>query len=373
MKVLRAGGEHREDHPQLVLVTTTTDEGTGTGGLDYPAGGSFAEGDGYIRTNMTGWEASTNWAWIRADYRIMPSRELWIHVDIRPMETNSLGGTFQAETRTRIGWDSSNNSDPGYVEISHFGNTLKWSWSGGSGSKGKTITKNTWYHIKVHVKVDAGGNEIVTVWLDGVREFHITQDLTVGYTLIDRVFCYSYNRDSVVNNDPQPRAGFDNLAVNNVAGASQNTDPGKLYLLGRTITGPGLWEMWSRGGGNSGSNSAQVDEVPPDETLWVYSLTPSDKDAHAMENLPATVDGESFTIGGFGIRTWAKVANAIAGGIAGIVCLGGGSIPVYSGGSQPHATAYGPPEYWFRLNPDTNAEWQASEVDALQPGYRVDT
>lgn len=370
MQVLRAGWEHREEHPQLVLVTVWTDEGPVAGGLEYLAGGSFAEGDGYMRTRRTGSLWNMDKSYIQADYRIAPSREIWQHIDVAPNEAASAGLVV---TRTRIGWDSSGSADAGYVELSHLANTVTWNWSGGSGTVSMTINVGEYYHVKIRVRPSTAGNAILQVWINGNRIFNVSQALATNFSLIDRLFLYSY-ADGALNGSPQPMAYFDNWVVNNTNGAVDNGDPGIRYLLGRIVVGPGLWAQWARGGNNTGSNSAQVSEVPPDEVAWVYSNTGGARDAHAMEDMPvpAVVDGESYTIERFGIRTWAKVANAVAGGIAGIVCLGGGSTPIYSGGSQPHATSYGPHEYWFRLNPATSNKWSDADINALQPGYQVD-
>lgn len=220
---------------------------------------------------------------------------------------------------------------------------------------------NSWYHIGIKVLLhDSAGT--VDVWLDGVNVISETGvdtknggsgavfdavqfNAASGVTLrIDDFYCL-------------------NSVDSGIAGAPNNDFLGVCQVESILPTSDETYTDFTPSAG--ADHFAMVDEVPPDDdTTYVEADVEGEKDSYGFADLPAG----SWTV--HGVQSNSNVRRSASGMkfARGFVRVGGTDYP---GDSSLLSETYHVLPTMFEANPDTAAQWLASEVDAIEAGIEV--
>jgi hypothetical protein len=137
------------------------------------------------------------------------------------------------------------------------------------------------------------------------------------------------------------------------------------YVETLAATGAGDNAEWTRGGTDTGANWDQIDEVPKNETSYVFSTAADQIDLYAFANrtqagTPITVQQVIYAHAHTaGTREWKPICK-----IGGVV---------YEGATQSTtSTSDGtvPVVYNWQNNPATSGAWEDAEIDAAQFGVK---
>lgn len=290
--------------------------------------------------------------------------DIWISGDVY-LDHQVTGVVDSWYVNVRVGWDKFGSSDLGYVELDEQNQRINWSWSGSSGYVSFVVSEDTWYEIKIHVVVSAGGDEEVQVWVDGTKHIDWTGEASVTFSDIDRLYLYTYG-DDVGAGWIFPNSLFDDFVVNSSDGAQDNGDPGAVRFVGLPPTSDGAKTDFDRGGVDSGDDWDQVDEIPPDGSEYLESDTPTEQSTFGFTGTPATIDGGAYSITGLHVVGRHKLSAAQDdAGIQPILHLGGS---IDYGGSFDPGTAWESFEERWRQNPYAASAWTRATVDGMEGG-----
>jgi hypothetical protein len=214
-----------------------------------------------------------------------------------------------------------------------------------------------WYYVEVHIKIaDASGD--FEVKLDGVSEIDYSGDTKPS--------------TNTTANNIQFRGGgggssnwsyIDDVVVNDVNGAANNTWPGQIRLQPIRPNAAGDSAQFTRGGTDRGANWDQVDEVPSVHTDYIYSTTVDHK--------------ELYNAGTFTVPTGATVKNLVVVAVAGLDS-GAGNLTVgvksttedFNSVDTALGVAFKTVEYAVPLDPATGSAWAQSGIDGVQLGVK---
>lgn len=209
-----------------------------------------------------------------------------------------------------------------------------------------------WQYLEVWFKpLNSGGR--VTVKMDGVTEIDFTGDSTVGLEncigiTLNGIVDYSY---------------YDDLVVNDTAGAVNNSWPGIVHLAMIVPDSAGdVTQLTPTGSVNNWDN---VDEIPPSTAEYNASSTVDQYDLYGMTS-PA------------GLPSNAVIANVVVNAIAALDSGAGSLKPgVKSGATESFPTTHTLSsatklyQEAFAVNPDDSAAWASADITSLQVGAKV--
>lgn len=123
------------------------------------------------------------------------------------------------------------------------------------------FTFSHWYLFEVHVKIDNSGQ--VDVKIDGNQDITYSGDTLFTYSTVNQLVYRSFYSNSNY---------FDDLALNDTTGTTDNSWCGDGHVVKITPSGSGTNNNWLNNGGVSASaNYLYVDEYPNDgDTTYVY-------------------------------------------------------------------------------------------------------
>jgi len=143
-----------------------------------------------------------------------------------------------------------------------------------------TLSADTWHRIELLFdRTPAAGSQIVRAYVDGI-EFAgaATRDLSAG------VFVLGFGGNLLLESQTAGEWFFDDVAINNGSGSSQNSFPGEGEEIMLRPSEAGDNADWTRGGTDSGANWSQVEELPPnDVTDYNQSNTAAQIDDYNLE------------------------------------------------------------------------------------------
>lgn len=233
------------------------------------------------------------------------------------------------------------------------------------GTSSLTMSVDAWHLIEWRVQISSTTAGIIEVWLDGGRVINFSGDNTAGATQANvQSFLIGQTSGVAANTAAGVYYAFDDLAINDTAGATNSGQvyDGKIYLL--KPNGAGSNTSQTRGGTDSGANWSQVDELPPSMTDYVYSATAATRDTYALENVPAG----SWTVNCCEVLAYAQNSDAGAGSL-GLTVKSGAT--TNEGGAQALGTAAQYFRQLYETDPATSAAWTVSAVNALEAGTTV--
>lgn len=213
-----------------------------------------------------------------------------------------------------------------------------------------------WIVIEIHVKLaDSGG--IIELKADNVLVASFYGDTKPGAdTTINK---FSFGSSSFTN--------FDDIAINDTNGGSDNSWCGDAHIYALTPNGNGTTNNFTGSDGNSTDNYLLVDEIPYNsDTDYVQSATSTHKDLYAFTNLPSLPSGS--VISRVIVETRARELTADGQAI---------KVGVKSGATESWSsnitltTAYARQSVEFINDPATSAAWTESAVNALEAGVQV--
>ena len=229
-------------------------------------------------------------------------------------------------------------------------------------TSGTTLAPDSWHVVELRHQLLTTTTGVAEVWLDGNRVINFSGDV-VNSTVVS---VQSVLLGSVSGLVPAVGAyiGFDDIAINDVAGAINNGRPqdGRIVLL--SPSGAGSSTQFTRGGTDTGANYSQVNEIPPSIAQYVGSNTVGQRDLYTLADVAVAVSS-------------INVVEAIL--LAQNSDAGGGSIAptIKSAATVNEATAIGlstSPSYvraQWETDPNTSAAWTIAAVNAAEAGATV--
>lgn len=247
------------------------------------------------------------------------------------------------------------------------------------GSDSSALSTGQWYRIEVKFDNTGGaGAGIGEAKIDGASAFATSSTLTYANNNDD------FNLGGNINSEGKTGTYyFDDIAVNNSTGSSQNGYPGVGQIVHILPDSAGDQAQWTRAGTDTGANYSQVNEVTPDDAgTSVSTSTLNQEDLHNLAASPSTI-GSSDTI------------NVVAVGLRVTGSGGGGNavkaeIEASSGGTIEQGASISPPAAYRTNNADTNlpslyslvlydlpgastTAWTKADLDTTQIGYKETT
>lgn len=234
-----------------------------------------------------------------------------------------------------------------------------------------TLTTGVWYRLELDY--DDGAN-IATVYLDGTQVLQQT--------------AYDLGGGAKVRIGPHDTTTcdlfFDDYAVNDGSGATQNGLPGagKIVHLWPDSAGDNNGFATAVGGtAGAANNYTRVDEFPPDDATSYNNTTATGTttidDFGVTDSATAGIGGsDSITLVQVGQRagssavTTASIVTRIKGQASGTTTESA-SIPVNTTAWNTHrTTAPKIHQITSYVNPQTSTAWTSSTLDTMQIGYR---
>lgn len=154
---------------------------------------------------------------------------------------------------------------------------------------------------------------------------------------------------------------YDDLAVNDTAGAVNNSWVGRGGIVALVPNAAGDSTQWAA---SAGSNYQCVDEIPPtDDTDYVYDDTVDQLDLYNLTDNSAVGDVQAICV-------WARAkSNTPGSGNLALVVKSGATTS--AGPDEGLDVSYAYESRIIELNPDDSAAWEDADLDALQAGVKV--
>lgn len=155
------------------------------------------------------------------------------------------------------------------------------------------IDNARWNLIEWHV-VLAGSGGRMEVWVDGVLWIDYTGPLTGpgGETTFDAVIIGQGAPGTGQSFNSNSRRGYDDIAINDTAGTTNNGRVGDGFIFRRVARAPGANTslLNDQGAADPDVNYARVNR-DADPTGFVGAVTPGGKDTYEMTNALSAIDG----------------------------------------------------------------------------------
>lgn len=220
------------------------------------------------------------------------------------------------------------------------------------GTGSHSLNTSTWYLIEAHVVVHSSGTFDVRV--DGDTDMEFSGDTQSGTTPGVSTFkCMGW-----------ATCFFDDIAINDTTGDSQNSWAGDGYVYNLMPNAAGDVTGLTP---SAGDNYACVDEIPADgDTSYVAASAADLYDLYHLD-YDANITGRLITL----VQPWATAKESFADG--GAVQLGVKPAASESWSASrdlqtSYARAWGDVYY---ANPETAADWEDSDLQTLQVGVKV--
>ena len=138
-----------------------------------------------------------------------------------------------------------------------------------------------WKCVELEIDMSVSGG--VTVRYDSVQVYTKTVDMTSSGGSEVR-----YAGVTALYHHPYAHAYYDDIAVNDTQGATNNSWPPTARIAGLVPNGDGAYSQWSPSPGTGESNYEDVDEIPGDsDTTYVAAPTGALRDTYTRANIAA--------------------------------------------------------------------------------------
>lgn len=224
------------------------------------------------------------------------------------------------------------------------------------------IINATWHYVELGATIDASAG-VAVVQVDGVQVISFTGNTKNGGTSanIDAV-CFSgfsvYNGSSIIIGSP----AIDDLYICNSSGSANNGFLGDIRVQTLLATGAGSSTQFTPTG--SGSNYANVNDVPNSPATFNADSVPGHRDTYAMADLLAST-GTVFAI------QQTMIASKSDAGAASLKGAQKSGATVSYGATRTLGTSAVMYVDMFETNPATSAAWTAADVNGLEAGAEV--
>lgn len=220
------------------------------------------------------------------------------------------------------------------------------------------VSANTWHHLEGHVVIGSTTG-LIEAKLNGVSQFVYSGATDVGgNTTIDSIEPHSVGATN-------SNVYVDNVIVNNTAGGSDNSWPGRVYIGGLIPSAAGPYTSMSTLVG-AATQWETVDEAPPDDdTSYVADTVAGNKSAFGMADPPSLT---GWVIGRAWVDLRAAQPSTSTGRIATFLQTAGTD---FEGSAQSLTSLYGRYIESYKNNPQSGAGWNAGELTSLSAGAVV--
>jgi hypothetical protein len=280
--------------------------------------------------------------------------EIWVRFSFQWTEGGSgESGFFYVQ--------DANGNYQGYLSVSNSDGYLRVYGNGVLGTSTSQFSQNAWHTVEVHWQILSATTGNVGVWVDGVQWFNFTGiDNTAQSNLILAsvgLRCSGIYPGGITTM-------FDDLAVNDTTGATNNGQIGDGRVVLLVPNGAGSVTNQLRSGTDTGANWSQENEIPPSMSQYVYSAVPGTRDLYSMTDLPAG----SWQVNSVDVIALAMLSDS-TGGTLGLTLQSGGAIS--EGPAQNLTTSQQYLKQHYEVDPNTLAAWTTTAVNAVQAGTTV--
>jgi len=216
---------------------------------------------------------------------------------------------------------------------------------------------NTWVCVEVYAKIaDASGQIIVKIdgdeWINYSGD---TQNTANANAAMIRFGCASVHEKFIAY------SYYDDIAVNDTAGAQNNSWIGRGGIVGLFPNGAGTHTDWDP---NTGTNYEAVDEKPHDsDTTYVSTTTADEVDTYAMADLA----NSDYVVSAVQWLAAARLDEAGSAAIKPVLRQGGTD---YAGDSQGLDITYAYKKKIYDTAPNGDA-WTYANVNAIEAGVKA--
>ena len=235
-------------------------------------------------------------------------------------------------------------------------------WQRGSTVVGvaQTFPLNRWNYVECYIKPVAAGTGVITIKVNGVTVYTnaAVQTISNAFSNFGNMRFMGQSYSSTLG-----YMYFDDIVVNDVSGAANNTWPGQVRLLPMRIKGPGDHTALSRGGVDLGYNQSQVREIFS-ALAWVEGVNTDDYDLYGVD-APALPAGA--TISNIILELHAR---SQAGGKS-IKPIIKSNATASDGAATVLSTAWQLVQAVWAVDPQDSAAWTAADLATLQVGVKI--
>jgi hypothetical protein len=220
------------------------------------------------------------------------------------------------------------------------------------------ITTNTWHYLELKTTINSTTGS-VELRIDGVSVGTFSGNTKNGGTnnSIDTIKLGGSGNNTSITITRDDLYILDDTGV-----APYNNFLGDVRVYSLSPTSAGSSTQWTP---DSGSNYAEVNEVPYSAANYVQSNTSGQRDTYTLADLPA---GGVTTV--YGVQSNVIAKRTDAGAIAVKPVIKSGATIAY-GSNTPLPVADTVVSYVRAIDPATSAAWTASGVNALEAGMEV--
>lgn len=204
----------------------------------------------------------------------------------------------------------------------------------------------------------------VIVYADGVDILNLAATTDTQGTSNAYVTKLRLHGDTALLNVTATATYYDDFYWLDLTGSVNNAPKGPVRIVTLSPSATGNSSQLVNNSGNSTNNYQRVDEIPPtDDTDYVETSTPGNKDTYGFGDLPATVS----SVYAVAINTGAKKTDAAARTFKSQVRI---SSTNYENAEQTLTTNYKNFQDIMEVSPATSSPFTASEVNGAEYGTK---
>ncbi len=246
------------------------------------------------------------------------------------------------------------------INIDALNGTVRWQRGTTIVGSTSALPLNRWNYVECYIKPVNSGSGAITIKVNGTTVYTnaAVQTITNAFSQFTAI--------KFVGQTYGAQYGyvyFDDIVVNDVSGATNNTWPGQVRLMPMRIKGPGDHAALSRGGVDLGYNNSQVREIFS-ALAWVEGVNTDDYDLYGID-APALPAGA--TISNVVLQLHAR---AQAGGKS-IKPILKSDATASDGAATTLGTSWQVVQQAWALDPQDSAAWTAADLATLQVGVKI--
>lgn len=225
-------------------------------------------------------------------------------------------------------------------------------------SAASVMSINNWHYVEAKITIHQSAG-IVEVYVDGDE---VINDTGLDTCATSNEYADSFLIGNTGSNLTYPYCYVDDVYLLDDNGTANNDILGPIKIYTKFPDADGNYGAWTPQG--AGDSYVEIDEVPPDDdTTYIYSTSPGNRDTHSFETLSA-----SGTIAAAVLNMNARKEGAGTRTIKGM-CRSNGTDE--EGTEQTISDTYHIYQEAFEEDPDTSAAWaNAAAINAAEFGIR---
>lgn len=317
---------------------------------------------------------------------IFPDGSVYVHNSgswtNQPASCGTFSVLYQTNEISIVALGGINNTYTGYISLNTSGAMQLYDWFGiPVGSPSSNIATGAWHYLEIKIDIP---NKILEWKLDG------TQVATTSSAVLQNFGNLSWGPESASDNGVDGWTGYetgtvdiywDDIAINDNSGSSQNSYPGNGYVYRLSPAAAGDSNTFTRQtGGTAGdtNNFTRVNETTPDNaTSYNGSSTLNEEDLFRVTQLTFP-GGTTFAV----VETGVVFRNSTADATGSFLV----EIEKTTGGTKATSASIIPNSTTWSLNTITNttpqlsplilykdpdtASWTPTTINSMQIGYK---